>query len=135
MKTKIRAGTISIQGVIGLVVGVAILGWIVVGCAGGCGNYSDGTRAGIVTKFSKKGIAVKSYEGELVIGGLRNRTDGKGVEANIFEFTVHDDGIVKEIEKALTTGKRVTLYYRQKFIRGFVIEDTSYTITKVEFQE
>ena len=34
------------------------------------GSYSDGYRAGTVTKLSKKGFIIKTYEGELNTGAL-----------------------------------------------------------------
>lgn len=49
--------------------------------AGGC-SVSDGSRVGVVTKFSYKGMtaATKSWEGEMTIQGLRGNGNG-GVSA------------------------------------------------------
>ena len=39
-------------------------------------NYSSGFRAGVPTKLSKKGILIKTYEGQLNIGGLTSTSEG-----------------------------------------------------------
>ena len=33
-------------------------------------TYSDGKRAGLLVKFSKKGFVLKTYEGDLNLGGV-----------------------------------------------------------------
>jgi hypothetical protein len=46
----------------------------------GCShNYSDGYRVGYVRKFSRKGLIWKSWEGELLLGGVVS-TGGKSPE-------------------------------------------------------
>lgn len=94
-------------------------------------EYSSGSRAGTVTKFSKKGYAFKTYEGELLMGGVRSNVEGN-LTSNIFEFSVVDPAMAEEVDKALTSGKRVKLHYRQVWMGGFTKGNTDYFITKVE---
>jgi hypothetical protein len=67
----------------------------------GCGEYSDGERVGTIQKFSRKGLIAKTWEGEMLLGGLKRKTvsgtDSNGgstsstsMVANVFEFTVED---------------------------------------------
>lgn len=78
-----------------------------------CGKgYSEGSRAGVVTKFSKKGFVWKSYEGELNLGGFTRGAEG-GVVANVFRFSVTDPKVAEKINAALNSGTRVELAYSQ----------------------
>jgi hypothetical protein len=54
-------------------------------------SYSDGERAGIVQKFSRKGWVFKTWEGELAM------TTVPGVAPRIWEFTVRDEDVVEKI--------------------------------------
>lgn len=111
-----------------LLIVMAIVCIITVLIAGGltsCSN-SAGSRAGIVSKISHKGVAFKSWEGELMLG--------KGESANVWLFSVTDLKVVDQIKDAMRSGKRVELEYTQKFIRPLT-RDTSYIITKVTVLE
>lgn len=99
--------------------------------------YSSGERAGTVSKFSYKGLVCKTWEGQLLLGGMKTvRTDnGSVVVANTFEFTVSDVRVVQSIEEALTSGKRVTLKYEQVIAPSPCSSDTGYFITGVQAAE
>ncbi len=68
-------------------------------------SYSDGERAGVLQKFSRKGWICKTWEGELAM------TTVPGVAPEIWPFTVRDDNVARQVNAAL--GKRVTLHYRE----------------------
>lgn len=110
---------------------MTIIGGILVGGLKGCspGGYSTGSRAGIVTKFSNKGLFNKSWEGELSIGGTTTDSEGHLV-ANNWAFSVVDLEVVTKIQDALDHGTRVRLTYKQG---GLVLgtRDTSYIVTDV----
>lgn len=100
----------------------------VVGCVAG---RSDGKRIGTITKFSYKGVFIKSYEGELNLGGLRNRIDGEGnhtTVANVWEFSVTNPKVAEQIDNLL--GKEVVMKYHQSF--GGLSRETSYDVLSVE---
>jgi hypothetical protein len=42
------------------------------------GEYSQGSRVGIITKFSEKGFLFKTWEGQLNLGGITTSTDNNG---------------------------------------------------------
>ena len=69
-------------------------------------SYSSGERAGWVQKLSNKGWICKTWEGELALVSLPGSTTEK------FYFTVRDDAVAQEIQKAM--GKRVALHYEEK---------------------
>ncbi|MGH7586208.1 MAG: hypothetical protein ACREMH_08175 [Gemmatimonadales bacterium] len=67
--------------------------------------YSDGERAGVLQKFSRKGWLCKTWEGELalyVVGG---------VAPQIWHFSVRDEGVVQALREAV--GKRVQIHYTE----------------------
>ena len=68
-------------------------------------SYSDGERAGVLQKFSRKGWVCKTWEGELAM------TTVPGVAPELWQFTVRDDAVARDVNAAL--GKRVTLHYRE----------------------
>ena len=79
---------------------IALYLWLVLSWA-----YSDGERAGILQKFSRKGWLCKTFEGELAISIV------PGVTPVIWEFSVRDESLVPGLNDAL--GKRVVLHYTE----------------------
>ena len=108
------------------VIGILFLGFV------HYANYSTGYRAGVPIKMSHKGTLFKTYEGEMNIGGLTTSADG--VIPTSWEFSVakSDDEIRQQIEHAIDNGKRVKLFYKEKYMRLFWRGDTKYFVYKVE---
>ena len=104
---------------------------MVAGAVGGVVGTSDGKRVGTLTKFSYKGVFIKSYEGELNMGGVRNRTDGEGrssMVANVWEFSCSNPTVAKQLDELL--GKEVVIKYHQSF--AGISRHTSYDVVSVE---
>ena len=93
--------------------------------------YSDGTRAGYLTKFSYKGFICPTWEGSMNLGGVGQNSM---VE---FDFTVKPDkkDIIQFIQDATTTGKRVQMEYRQVAVPWFCDTDTGYFIESARYTE
>lgn len=67
--------------------------------------YSEGERAGVLQKFSKKGWLCKTYEGELaqyVVGG---------VAPQIWHFSTRDAELAKGLSQAV--GQQVRVHYSE----------------------
>ncbi len=67
--------------------------------------YSEGDRAGVLQKFSKKGWLCKTYEGELalyVVGG---------VAPQIWYFSTRDEDLAKQL--ASSVGENIQLHYTE----------------------
>ena len=114
---------------------VAIVLGIAIGGIGGCSN-SEGSRVGVVNKFSRKGLTWKTYEGTLIVGGVQNRPNAKGggynsVAAN-WDFTVKDKSLIPAIESAMDSGHRVKLSYKQVAAQMPWNGETSYFVTAVK---
>jgi hypothetical protein len=87
-------------------------------------SYSKGERSGYVQKISEKGWLCKTWEGELAM------TTVPGTAPTIFQFSVRDDGVVRDIQR--TTGQRVVLSYQQhKGVPTSCFGETEYFITGV----
>ncbi len=123
----------SVVGLAFLGIGTVVVGLPLMAFLGGCNpNYSKGSRTGIVNKFSEKGLIYKSHEGEMLLGGMKN-TD-QGMVANVWEFSVSDPEIIKQIEELMVENKPVTLQYTQYLI-GPIQYSTSYRVVKVSKAE
>ncbi len=72
--------------------------------------YSDGSREGILYKFSRKGNIFKTYEGEIIQPGLRSMQGGV-INTNNLSFSVTDIALADSLNKLL--GKNVKLHYIQ----------------------
>ncbi|SMC65289.1 hypothetical protein [Polynucleobacter kasalickyi] len=67
-------------------------------------TYSEGSRAGFLQKFSKRGWVCKTWEGEIVTGSMLGNQEK-------FLFSVRDPELAKELNAAI--GKRVEVDYSQ----------------------
>jgi len=118
-----------------VLIGLLIAGVVVLG---GCLllstlSFSDGDRAGTITKFSRKGFVFKTYEGELLQGGFSEGTGQLNAKEFLFSVSPGQDSVSRKIESALLTGKRVRLHYEEKYFRFFWMGDSKYYITEVQF--
>jgi hypothetical protein len=68
-------------------------------------NYSEGERAGLLQKFSRKGWICKTYEGELALYVVA------GVAPEIWRFSVRDSALAQQL--ASNVGQRVQLHYAE----------------------
>jgi hypothetical protein len=101
-----------------LFVGTALWTWLTLQWA-----YSDGTRSGVLQKFSRRGWLCKTQEGELALyyGGISPQT---------WRFSVRDAGIGAEIEKAV--GARVQVHYTEHpGVPSTCFADTRYFVDRV----
>jgi len=110
--------------------GIGVLLFLLV-CVKGCLSigsitYSDGERTGTITKFSHKGLIVKTWEGELNMGGLE-----VGGKSTTWTFSVDDQAIVEKIQKSQRIGGYWTLKYRQQLFQQSWKGSTEYFITDV----
>jgi len=71
--------------------------------------YSEGSREGVLQKFSRKGNVFKTYEGEMIQLGFGQR--GAAINSQYYYFSVDDPQIADSLENCL--GKIVRLHYIQ----------------------
>lgn len=68
-------------------------------------SYSDGYRAGILQKFSKKGFICKTWEGEV------QQSVVTGVAPVFWQFSVRNDAVATQLGGMV--GQKVNLHYRE----------------------
>ena len=88
--------------------------------------YSEGVRSGELIKISRKGVLMKTWEGEI----------SQGISgAQIFSFSVLDKD--KEVIEKLKEyqGQYVKVNYVERYATFFWLGDTKYFITKVEAEQ
>jgi len=73
-------------------------------------SYSDGYREGILQKFSRRGNIFKTNEGEMVLLGFGQRSNGM-INSNFFYFSVTDKSLADSLDKCM--GKSMRLHYIQ----------------------
>lgn len=98
-------------------------------------SFSDGDRAGTVTKFSRRGYLFKTFEGELLQGGFSEGTGQLNAKEFLFSVSPGQDSVITRIESALLSGKRVRLHYEEKYFRFFWMGDSKYYVTEVDFAQ
>lgn len=95
-----RVGRWFIIALLLLAVGGAFWTWLTLAWA-----YSDGERAGVLQKFSRKGWICKTSEGELAQYVVA------GISPQIWTFSVRDAAVARQLDKAV--GHRVQLHYTE----------------------
>jgi len=93
-------------------------------------SYGEGDRIGFVVKISNKGLIWKTWEGMMQTGGI-SPDSGGSVSANMWEFSVSDEKVVKQLSEAMQAGHRVQVHYREYVLRGPSHGGTGYTIYEV----
>ncbi|MAW94750.1 MULTISPECIES: 6-phosphogluconate dehydrogenase [unclassified Leeuwenhoekiella] len=84
--------------------------------------YSEGTRAGELIKFSRKGVLVKTWEGQI----------SQGISgAQIFDFSVmgSKQDVIDKLKEY--QGSYVKLTYEERYATFFFWGDTKYFITDI----
>lgn len=85
--------------------------------------YSEGVRSGELIKISRKGVLVKTWEGEI----------SQGISgAQIFSFSVldKDQEVIQKLKDF--QGEYVKLYYIERYTTFIWLGDSHYFITAVE---
>lgn len=87
--------------------------------------FSEGIRSGELIKFSKRGMIIKTWEGEI----------SQGISgAQIFSFSVEQDNeqVINDLQEF--QGKYVKVRYLERYGSFFWLGDTNHFITSVELE-
>src|ERR1700712_3576844 len=72
--------------------------------------FGEGTKAGTMNYFVKKGYMFKTYEGRLIQNGIRTQTQGN-IASNEFMFSVTDDKLATQLNN--NAGSYLELHYKK----------------------
>ncbi len=89
-----------------LAIGVGLWTWLTLSWA-----YSDGERAGVLQKFSRKGWVCKTQEGEIALYYGGGQYLGPGTSPQMWDFSVRDKNVAAQLDKAV--GHRVQLHFTE----------------------
>ena len=74
-------------------------------------DYSKGYRAGLLQKFSEKGVVFKTYEGEMILSSVQSNAN-VAIASEKFLFSVEEEVVAKQMEQI--QGRQVVVHYREK---------------------
>src|SRR3954452_14070233 len=72
--------------------------------------FAEGTRAGVLNTFQKKGYVFKTYEGQLIQSGFRGNPTTT-IQSNQFSFSVTNEKIAQRLME--NSGKDMELHYKR----------------------
>ena len=113
--------------IIFIVLGLGIMAYLYFG------TYSEGTRAGIIMKISKKGTLFKTWEGQMnleTFGAMKSTNN----VSETFSFSIENGNpeLIEDLNAAALSGERVNLKYFERYISVFWGGETRYFATGVE---
>ena len=83
---------------------------------------AEGTQAGTLNIFQKKGIIFKTYEGKIILSGFK-----ANVQSNEFSFSVTNEKVAEKLLQV--SGREVNVHYKQYFgslpwrgMKNFVVD-------------
>ena len=71
-------------------------------------ELAQGTQAGNLNIFQKKGVIFKTYEGKIILSGFK-----ANVQSNEFSFSVVNESVAEQLLKV--SGREVNIHYIQYF--------------------
>jgi len=72
--------------------------------------FAEGTKAGVLNTFQKKGYLFKTYEGQLIQSGFRG-SPTTAIQSNQFSFSVTKESVAQKLME--NSGKDMELHYKR----------------------
>lgn len=94
-------------------------------------TYSEGYRAGLLQKFSKKGAMFKTYEGEIILSSVSSSRD-VALASEKFYFSLSNKKLVRQFDTL--QGDMVIVHYKQKNAPAFWRGDSPYLVDSVKIK-
>jgi hypothetical protein len=112
-----------------ILVGLGLWTWLALAWA-----YSEGERAGVLQKFSRRGWVCKTQEGEIAFYYGGGQYLAPGTSPQMWDFSVRDKTVAAQLDKAV--GHRVQLHYTEhRGIPTSCFADTRYFVDHVTDEE
>jgi hypothetical protein len=94
-------------------------------------TYSEGYRAGMLQKFSSKGVIFKTYEGEMILSSISSNRDVP-LASEKFLFTLTNKDLARQFDTI--QGDMVIVHYTEKMGRLFWRGDSRYLVDSVRLK-
>lgn len=92
---------------------IVLLGLMaLVGC--GMSNPGDGEKIGQIVRVTHEGVICKTYEAQMIRGGMSNGSGGFGTTP--FHFTIDDEKTADQLRKYMADQVEILIKYRTRFI-------------------
>ena len=95
----------------------------------GCWDTGSGEKLGTITRLQRTGLFCKTWEGEIIRGGLNA---GSGVVGAAFHFTIEDDALAEQVKKAMEAQQEVKITYRTEANSLCRSDSNSTFLSKIE---
>ena len=97
------------------------------------GVYSEGTRAGIIMKVSKKGVIFKTWEGQMNLETF-GASDTDNIVSEVFNFSIEkgNQELIDKLTAASLSGNRVNLKYKERYSILFFRGETKHFAVGLE---
>jgi hypothetical protein len=78
-----------------------------------CGYVTGrGEKVGTIIKLSKEGVFVKTWEAEIIRGGMSNGSGG--FSSTPFFFTIDDNALLAKVQTAFDSQKEIKIHYKRR---------------------
>jgi hypothetical protein len=94
-------------------------------------TYSEGYRAGLLQKFSNKGIFFKTYEGEMILSSIASNKE-VALASEKFYFTMVNKDLIRQFDTL--QGQNVIVHYIQKNGAVFWRGDSKYLVDSISIK-
>ena len=95
-------------------------------------TYSEGYRAGLLQKFSKKGVFFKTYEGEMILSSVSS-TSNVAIASEKFHFSVTRHDLATQVDTL--QGRNVIVHYIYKNGTVFWRGDSRYLVDSIALRD
>jgi hypothetical protein len=95
----------------------------------GCWDTGRGEKVGQIIKLNRQGLFCKTWEAELIRGGLNN---GSGAASTLFDFTIEDEKLVPDVQAALDGQYEVKIYYNMENATACRSDSQDHFLNKIE---
>jgi hypothetical protein len=101
------------------------------------GTFSEGVRAGIIMKISKRGLVFKTWEGQMNLQTFGAIKDPSNIISETFTFSIdgNDKELLEKLNSAALSGQRVNLIYIERYVGIPWRGDTKVFAVDVEMQK
>ena len=117
-----------------IVFGLIILGLLVLSFFY-FGTFSEGSRAGVVTKISQRGVLFKTWEGQMSLKTF-GAIQSENMVSDTYTFSIEkgNDSLIEQLQEAALSGERVNLLYKERYMEVPWRGDTKVFATGLERQ-
>jgi hypothetical protein len=95
-------------------------------------TYSEGYRAGLLQKFSSRGVLFKTYEGEMILSSVSSNKD-VALASEKFLFSMTNNSLVRQFDTL--QGDMVIVHYIQKNGTIFWRGDSQYIVDSIRLKQ